>query len=548
MQANDNGSPITHHAVRSTQYALRSIILTGFMGTGKTAVGRAVAAALGRPFVDMDTVLEERLGTTIAEYFASAGEPAFRQAEAGLVRELAGQRGLVIATGGGALVPEDNRRRFLANATVILLSCAPAGILRRLDGSSDRPLLAGDDPAAAITRLLAERRPAYEAIPLRLDTTHLAIDEAAARVQRLAAAAGSAPLQVLALPASAGGYDVALGEGLLSRAGPLLRTLDLGPRVVVISEPHVRGLHGASLQASLDAAGLEAQWLEAPSGEAAKTNAALQQLYDGLLAAGADRYTTVLALGGGALSDPAGFAAATWMRGLPWIVVPSTLLAQVDAGLGGKVAIDHPQGKNLIGAFHPPRLVLVDPGLPRTLPPADFQAGLAEVVKHGVIAAPALFEHLEAHGPEPLERSITEAVRVKVDVVAEDPEERGRRAVLNLGHTVGHGLEREMGFSLRHGEAVSIGMVAVTRLAVRLGICDPGLEPRLVALLERLGLPVTAPPVDPDALWEAMAADKKCKGGLVRFVLPVRLGEVIIQDRIDRAEFCAAWQEVMSHA
>lgn len=518
------------------------------MGTGKTAVGRAVARALGRRFVDVDAVLEERLGTTIAAYFASAGEAAFRRAEGELVRGLASRPDLVVATGGGALVAEANRKAFLAHAVVILLTCAPSQLVRRLAGASDRPLLAGDDPAKAIARLLAERRAAYDAIPLRLDTTHLTVAEAAERVQRLASAARAAPLQVLALPGGAGGYDVALGEGLLARAAPLFGALKLGPQAVVISEPRVRALHGPALQRSLEAAGVEAHWLEAPNGEAAKTYTALRGLYDGLLASGADRYTTVLALGGGALSDPAGFAAATWMRGLPWIVVPTSLLAQVDAGLGGKVAIDHPQGKNLIGAFHPPRLVLVDPGLLRTLPPEELRAGLAEVVKHGIIAAPALFEYLEGHGPEPLAWTVAEAARVKVDVVAEDPQERGRRAVLNLGHTVAHALECATGFSLRHGEAVSIGMVAVTRLAVRLGVCDPALEPRLAALLSALGLPVQAPPVEPEVLWEAMAADKKRRGGVVRFVLPVRLGEVIIQDGIGRAEFCAAWREVMAHA
>ncbi|MDI7276849.1 MAG: 3-dehydroquinate synthase, partial [Anaerolineae bacterium] len=351
---------------------------------------------------------------------------------------------------------------------------------------------------------------------------------------------------VLALPAAAGGYDVALGEGLLARCAPLLEALGLGERAVVITEPRLRSLHGAALERALAAAHIEATWLEAPTGEAAKTYGSLQALYDGLLASGADRGTPVIAFGGGALSDVAGYAAATWLRGLPWIVVPTTLLAQVDAGLGGKVAIDHPAGKNLIGAFHPPRLVIVDPALLRTLPPEEFGAGLAEVVKHGVIAAPDLFAHLEAHGPEPLSWTVPRAARVKVDVVALDPEERGRRAVLNLGHTVGHALERVTGFSLRHGEAVSIGMVAVTRLAVRLGLCDEELEPRLVALLSRLGLPVRGPRLEADLLWQAMASDKKREKGAVRFVLPVRLGEVTIQEGIGSGEFADAWREVMA--
>lgn len=524
-----------------------SIVLTGFMGTGKSAVGRAMAGALGRPFVDMDAVLEERLGTTIADYFANAGEAAFRQAEAELVRELAGRPGLVIATGGGALVPEESRRLMLQSATVILLTCGLPQLRQRLAGSTHRPLL-GEDPGEAMRRLLERRRAAYEAIPLQLDTSHLTVEEAAGHALRLAQAATAAPCQVLALPASAGGYGVAIGEGLLTRAGTLLRAVGVGEQAVVISEPKVRALHGGALSAALAEAGIRAHWLDAPSGEAAKTSTALQALYDGLLERGADRHTTVIALGGGALSDAAGFAAATWMRGLPWVTVPTTLLAQVDAGLGGKVAIDHPRGKNLIGAFHPPRLVLVDPALLRTLPPEEMRAGLAEVVKHGIIADPVLFAHLEARGPEPLEEIVAQAVRVKVDVVAEDPEERGRRAVLNLGHTVGHALERVTGYSWRHGDAVSAGMVVATRLAARLGVCEPGLLPRLIALLARLGLPVQPPPVGAEAVWEAMAADKKRRGGAPLFVLPVRLGEVVVQSGVERADFCAAWKEATQNA
>ena len=526
----------------------RSIVLTGFMGTGKSAVGRAAAAALGRPFIDMDAVLEERLGMTIARYFATAGEEAFRRAEADLLHELAGQRGLVIATGGGALVNEANRNLMLQSATVILLTCTLPELQRRLANSNSRPLLAGDDPGAAMARLLETRRPAYAAIPLRLDTTCLSIEEAAERAVRLARAAASAPCTLLSLPGRAGGYDVAVGEGLLRRAGPLLRAAGVGPSAVVISEPCVQALHGATLAAALQEAGIQARWLLTPSGEAAKTYTALHALYDGLLECGADRHTTIIALGGGALSDVAGFAAATWMRGLPWVTVPTTLLAQVDAGLGGKVAIDHPRGKNLIGAFHPPRLVLVDPALLQTLPPEELRAGLAEVVKHGVIADPALFAHLEARGPEPLAEVVTQAVQVKVAVVAEDPEERGRRAVLNLGHTVGHALERATGFSWRHGDAVSVGMVVATGLAVRLGICEPDLLPRLVGLLERLGLPVQPPPLAPEAIWEAMASDKKRRGGVLSFVLPVHLGQVVVRSGIEKADFCAAWKEASERA
>jgi len=245
----------------------------------------------------------------------------------------------------------------------------------------------------------------------------------------------------------------------------------------------------------------------------------------------------VLALGGGVVGDAAGFAAATFLRGVPWVALPTSLLAMVDASLGGKTGVDLPQGKNLVGAFYPPRLVLADPQTLDTLPEAELRAGMAEVIKAGVIGDPELFE-LCAHGWDALHLNLGEVVRramaVKISVIEEDPYEKGRRAALNLGHTLGHAVELVSGFQLRHGEAVAIGMVAEARLAERLEIAEPGLADEIERVLRELGLPVTIPAeLDRQAVLSVMQVDKKRLDGSVRFALPVRLGETRVGVNVD---------------
>jgi 3-dehydroquinate synthetase len=271
---------------------------------------------------------------------------------------------------------------------------------------------------------------------------------------------------------------------------------------------------------------------------------AVQQLWSAFLKGGLERGDAALALGGGVVSDLTGFAAATFLRGIRWAVMPTTLLAMVDAGLGGKTGADLPEGKNLVGAFHPPSLVLIDPEALATLPADVFRSGLAEVVKHGVIGDPGLFE-LCARGWEALwggdrEALVRRAVAVKVRTIEADPFEKGVRASLNLGHTIGHAVEQAMHFTLDHGSAVSIGMVAEARLAEGMGVAEPGLAGRLEAVLAGLGLPVRMPEgMDRTLMREALMRDKKKAGGSVKFALPVRIGEVRVGVAVDPARVAA---------
>ena len=509
------------------------------MGTGKTDVGEEVARRLGRSFVDMDAEIEVRAGKSIPRIFAEDGERTFRGMEATLCEELSAREGTVIATGGGALVDPDNRALMMSSGTVVCLTCDVDEILRRVSaaGDPDRPLLDVADPRAEIERLLDIRREAYRAIPWQIDTTGLSVEEVAARVVRIAG------ILTLSVRCPGGEYPIHIGDGALAHVGGALVAAGVpgGGRVAVVSNLVVAPLYSAQAEGALRSAGFEPFACTLPDGEQHKTLATVAALYDQFLAGGLDRSGTVLSLGGGVTGDVAGFAAASFMRGVCFVQVPTTLLAMVDASVGGKTGVDLPQGKNLVGAFKQPAAVIIDPAVLATLPTDEMRSGMAEVIKHGIIGAPDLFAELEAvsRGSEPAVRGsqIARALGVKIAIVEEDPFERGRRAALNLGHTVGHALERLSGFGLRHGEAVAIGMVAAARVAGELGWAAPSLAARIEAVLVAWGLPVRCPPFDADAIWEAMAHDKKRQGRVLRWVLPREIGQVEIvadvpQDRV----------------
>ncbi|MFO7741728.1 MAG: 3-dehydroquinate synthase [Anaerolineae bacterium] len=528
------------------------VILTGFMGTGKTAVGQEVARELGLPFVDMDAEIEASAGKSIARIFSEEGEVAFRELEAALCQELAaphdGSAGpagkAVIATGGGALINPGNLALMRKSGIVICLDADGDEIRRRVAGRRDRPLLDVDDPRLEIERLLQDRREAYAAIPWHVDTTSLSIPEAAGRVVTLIEATN------VSVRHPRGTYEIRIGEGLLNHVGGALRAAGLAPgtRVGLVSNDVVAPLYAAQVEEALLVAGLRPFVCVIPDGEGHKTLATVASLYDQFLAGGLDRSGAVLSLGGGVTGDVAGFAAATFMRGVRFAQTPTSLLAMVDASVGGKTAVDLPRGKNLAGAFHQPLCVTIDPTVLETLEEREFRSGVAELIKHSVIGEPGLFAELEHAGhrsaPQAAWGTITSAqivraLRVKIDIVEEDPYERGRRAVLNLGHTVGHALETLSDFQLRHGEGVSIGMVAAARIAVRVGRAEPSVTERLEAILTAWDLPTQcrlpgSPQFPAEAIWRAMAHDKKRQGDALHWVLPLAIGQVTITDDVPR--------------
>jgi 3-dehydroquinate synthase len=338
------------------------------------------------------------------------------------------------------------------------------------------------------------------------------------------------------------GYDILIGPGLIAEAGRHLKPLLRGQRAFVVTDERVAALHLPILAGGLARAGIDHHDLVLPAGEATKDFAHLARLAEDLLSAGLERSSLVLALGGGVVGDLVGFAASILLRGVDFVQIPTTLLAQVDSSVGGKTAINTPQGKNLVGSFHQPRLVLADLEALATLPPRELLAGYAEVVKYGVLGDGAFFAWLEDHGSRVVEgdldasrHAVAVACAGKARIVAADEREAGQRALLNLGHTFGHALEAECGYGaeLLHGEAVAIGMVLAGELSVRLGLCPPADAARLARHLASVGLPTGLDAVDgvtfaPERLIAHMRRDKKVTGGRIAFVLLKGIGEAFL--------------------
>jgi len=441
------------------------------MGAGKTTLGAALAELLGRPFVDVDAEIEERAGTSIAEIFRESGEARFRELEEEGIREaLRASEPAVIALGGGALGSGATRALLNARAFTVLVEVDPSVAWERASATG-RPLAREE---GQFHSLFAERLPVYEATA---DARASDVDGA------VLAAAG-----------------VHVGLGALDELGSLVP--GDGP-VALVADPRVGGIHGAAAQLALGDRLVSTH--ELPAGEEAKTVAALERLWSELRL---DRRGTLVALGGGCTTDAAGFAAATYLRGIAWVPVPTSLVGQVDAGIGGKTALDLPGGKNLVGAFHWPARVVIDPALLETLPHVERAEGRAEVVKTGLLAGEPLWEL-----PEP--ELVRRCAAVKAAYCIRDPLDRGPRAALNLGHTFAHALEAAGGYSeLTHGRAVGLGLHAALRLSVE----HAGLDPSALRTLGE-ALPLEPARVDRDRAWAALRRDKKVESGRVRLVL-----------------------------
>ncbi len=537
-----------------------NIVLIGFMGTGKTAVGEIVASRLGRPFLDTDALIEAQAGRAIPQIFAVDGEAAFRRLEAGVVAAAAAPGGSVIATGGGVALSWENMDRLRRNGVIIALQADPKAILTRVGGGSDRPLL-GDDPEGNVRRLLGEREPFYRAADLVVETSSLSVEAVADRVlafvrdrerndrPSLSSGDPSAPSpQRVRVDLGPRGYDVWIGEGVLGGAAAYLDQSRIRGRVALLTHPRIEALYGGPLAAQLRAAGYDVVTLTVPPSESSKSLRVAARVYDALIEARFDRQAALLALGGGVAGDLGGFVAATFLRGIAWVAVPTTLLAQVDASIGGKTGINL-RAKNLIGAMHQPALVLSDIDTLRSLPLRELRSGMAEVVKTGVIGDPALFEFVEARvraclrrDPSALAWIVARCAAYKAGIVAGDEREAGERMVLNYGHTIGHGIEAAAGYrGLTHGAAIAVGMTLEARLSQRLGLCDAALVDRQTRMLAALGLPVRlaalsrGKPPTPDRVQAAMAHDKKASAGRLRFVFPEALGRTVIRDDVPPA-------------
>ena len=519
---------------------MRHLFLYGPPGSGKSTIGRLLAERLGLPFTDLDTVIVETAGRPIPQIFAEEGEPGFRAREKQALADMGARPRHVVALGGGALLDPACRALAEENGEVLCLACTLEALCRRIDNAPGSRPLAGNH--AALEKLMVSRAAHYASFPRRLDVTTGTPETLAEEAETLFGAwridSGDVPSLVFA------------GSNLIAGLGEEVVSLGLGKRAVVVCDANTDPLYGEKVEASLRAAGVETFRTVIAAGESTKTLTTVQSIWSAFLRAGLARDDFAVAVGGGVTGDLTGFAAATWMRGIRWVNVSTTLLSMVDASTGGKTGCDLPEAKNLVGAFHSPSLVLADVDTLATLPAREVRCGLAEAIKHAFIADPCLLESLsifegrDKRGPSRAESGssvgvagvppanvlatfVARALAVKVRCVREDPLEKNIRGKLNLGHTVGHAVEIVSNFTIQHGEAVAIGTVEEARLAVRLGLAPADWPERVAAPFARVGLPTTLPEGCTFAsLVPIMEHDKKKKGGVVRFALPCAPGDV----------------------
>jgi len=535
-----------------------NIFLVGLMGSGKTTVGRALAKKLNKRFFDSDHEIEARTGASIPLIFEIEGEASFRQREADMIRELTAHEDVVLATGGGSILDPRSREFLKSRGLVIYLRAGVNSILQRTGHDKNRPLLQTADPRRRLEELTQQREPYYrEVADVVIETgrpnvqylvqTIVAHLDSWAREKTNASfrdadthsmdTSTETPIEPITLHVDLGerSYPIIIGQSLLAGDGRIASAV-AGERAAIITNTVVGTLYLDAVAQSLRAAGKRVTEIVLPDGEEEKNWENLQSIYNGLLNDKCDRKTTIIALGGGVIGDMAGFAAATYMRGVPFVQVPTTLLAQVDSSVGGKTGINHPLGKNMIGAFYQPQAVIADTATLNTLPARELSAGLAEVIKHGAIIDARFFDWIEANisklmarDPAALAYAIQRSCEIKADVVRQDEREGGLRAILNFGHTFGHAIESGMGYGQwLHGEAVGCGMVMAADLSQRLGYIDAATRDRVTALVHAAGLPHIAPDLGVERWLDLMQVDKKNEGGQIRFILLKPLGAPLI--------------------
>ena len=507
------------------------VFLSGPMGSGKSRIARAVSELWRTSAVDLDERIEKLAGATVAQVFERQGEARFRALEQeALGRVLADPAARVIALGGGTVTQREARRTLLGQGTLITLRASLDTLVARVGSGRDRPLLHGGDVRARLASLIEERTEAYAECHAEVHTDSKDPLVLAQEIDRVVSA------RPIVVPMGLRTYRVEVGPGVRHALAERVQRASSGKHVVLVTDTGVREPWATRLERELLDAGRSVALVCLRAGEEHKNIESIGAIWDAALDAGVDRDAIVVAVGGGVVGDMAGFAAATILRGIAAGQVPTTLLAMVDSAVGGKTGIDRPQGKNLIGAFQQPRFVLCDTETLTTLPAVERRAGLAEVVKSAWLDGEASVRLLEDSAAELMageleatEHAVRMSVRLKARIVTEDEHESGARALLNLGHTLGHAIEVATGFgALRHGEAVSLGMVAAFRLASRLGRAQASDAERVTRLLERLGLPVEVDRYLDDRTLAFLGADKKRKGGKVRFIVPGAPGQTEI--------------------
>jgi shikimate kinase/3-dehydroquinate synthase len=548
---------------------IKNIALVGFSATGKTEVAEKVAAFLSWQAIDIDNEVVKRSGKAIEDIFEQDGEEHFRLLEHEELKKNCTKEHVVIATGGGILIDPRNRELLNNNCLIINLEAKIETIYRRLfeneykSGSSViRPLLSGNDPMERIRELKSSRQHLYtESADRTIHTDNMTIDEISAEVAniwyiycRSSVNSLAETNDVAAIVNTTGGvYPVFVQSGLIERVGEKLRQFGFSGKVIVISDNIVYALYGNKCIHSTEKSGFKTFHFVVPAGETSKSHTEAAKIYDFLIQHRIERNDVIVALGGGMIGDLAGFIAATYLRGVPWIQVPTTLIGMVDASIGGKVAVNHTNGKNLIGAFYQPQMVLEDITTLSTLPERELNSGWAEVIKHGLIIDEEFFELLERSSdrllrlePENTAEVVARSARIKAKVVSEDEKEKGKRIILNYGHTVAHGLEAATDYKVfLHGEAVSIGMMAAAMISSKSGFLSPDVVSRQRNILEHFKLPIDWAGITVKSVLTSMHVDKKVRNEAIKWVLLEDIGKTKISDTVDNNVILEVLHEVI---
>lgn len=529
------------------------IFLTGLSGVGKTTIGHRTASLLGWGFIDTDDVLAERIGIPVGQILVEYGEERFRQLEAEVLRDLGNEPRMVIATGGGMIISPANREFMRENGLTIYLQASVETIWRRIQETREkilRPLVIGESGQQRLQDLYQTRQAWYEEAPIHINTEEGSQNDLARRLISQALVRGylflpSLPREVLHFAPGPGNTHskIIIEWGGLPHLGETLHELAFSERLFIITDNQVGSLYLASIQTLLEQAGFQPFVFTIPVGEKSKSFQYFQRIIDWLVKLRAERKEAILALGGGIVGDLAGFTASSYLRGVPFVQIPTTLLAQVDSAIGGKTGFNHALGKNLIGSYYHPRLIYVDPAFILTLPERIYHEGWVEIAKYAMLLDEKLFTLLEEHIdvlqqrlPTLLTSLVSRSIRVKMDIVQGDVLDFGQRNILNYGHTFGHALETTTNYTTwLHGEAIAIGMEVAARIAVATGKLSPIDAARQTRLLQALHLPLSCPGTDADALLGIMRRDKKVRAGRLRWVLPTRIGQAEVCDDIDLA-------------
>lgn len=533
----------------------KHVFFTGFMASGKSRTGRALAERLNRPYVDTDAVIVERAGKTISEIFEQDGEAKFREMERDVIAEFAVKtEPHIISLGGGALTQPANLKVIRENGTIIRLWAKPEVLSERIGRKNTRPLLANlsdEDRLEKIKQMLKDREPNYANADFSVESSNeFSEDHVIEKILHIMKFWESHALNVM--PSSGGRYPIFIGKNIISDVGVLLEVLKLSPKYefLVCTDTNISKAQNRTLSDLRIQAG-RCPVFKFQAGERNKTLHNLNQLYSFMLHRGYTRKSCLLQFSGGVVGDMAGFGAATYQRGIPFIQFPTTLLSMVDSSVGGKVAVNHPEGKNMIGAFYQPEAVVCDIAVLSTLPETEYLAGLAEIVKYGVIYDEAFFKYMEEnvekiknHDEEVLKQLILRSCAIKAEVVGIDEKEAGLRAILNYGHTFGHAIENLTHYEkFTHGIAVSLGMRVAARCSVLLGKMTAEDEARQNKLLDDLNFPKTYD-IDVNAAWDAMAVDKKAEKGTRVYILPTKIGVVEKVTNVDKEIVAKSWQAI----